>query len=65
MKKITGKSEHIRPIGRTLWRDEEGTLFFDWTCSGIELWFKGTTLLAEFSAMPGEEPEIEIGRAHV
>ena len=59
MEQISGKNEHIKPIGRTLWRDQEGILFFNWTCSGIDLWFRGTALLAEFFAMPGEEPEID------
>lgn len=45
----------VKLYGRTLYREEDQTLYFNWTASGIAVWFRGKTLLAEFAAMPGAE----------
>jgi lysophospholipase L1-like esterase len=45
--------------GRTFWHDD-GTLYLNWTCSGVSFSFTGTTLLAEMTAVPGAE--LEMGR---
>jgi lysophospholipase L1-like esterase len=45
--------------GRTFLH-ENGTLFLNWTCSGVSFNFTGTTLLAEMVAVPGAE--LEMGR---
>ena len=45
----------LRPLGRTLPLGD--TLYFDWTCSGVELYFHGTTLLAQLTAIPGAEQD--------
>ena len=47
--------ETIRPLGRTLPEAGGGTLWCDWTLSGVELRFRGTTLLADLTALPGAE----------
>lgn len=61
MTEIFGKEllSRVRPMGRTLYKPESGTLFFNWTASGLEFRFKGTCLTAEFSAMPGAETDID------
>ncbi len=61
MTELFGKEllSRVRPMGRTLYRPESGTLFFNWTASGLEFQFKGSCLTAEFSAMPGAETDID------
>lgn len=55
--KIPSLSGCIRPLGRTLPDREEGILWCDWSLAGVEVCFHGSTLLAEFCALPGEETE--------
>lgn len=50
--------EKVKPYGRTLYRDAEQTLYFNWTASGMAIWFRGKTLLAELAAIPGSEAEM-------
>lgn len=47
----------LRPLGRTLQDPGTGVLYCDWTLSGVELWFRGRTLLAELTALPGAEQD--------
>ena len=44
-----------REYGRTFFDQENGILYMNWTCTGIEFLFRGTCLLADFTAVPGEE----------
>ena len=50
-------TDRIRTFGRTYQDDEDGILYFDWTCSGVEFLFKGTCLTASFRAMCSEETD--------
>lgn len=52
---IRALRDTIKPLGRTLWSADGTVLYCDWTASGVELWFRGTTLLADLTAMPGAE----------
>ena len=52
---ITSLSDRIRPLGRTLMDHDAGILWFNWSLAGVELCLRGTTLLAELCALPGEE----------
>lgn len=38
--------------GRTYMDPEDGILYFNWTCGGLEAKFSGTCLVAEFCALP-------------
>ncbi|SDZ75505.1 Lysophospholipase L1 [Lachnospiraceae bacterium NK3A20] len=40
--------------GRTCYDEEEGNVYFDWTCCSFECRFKGTVLLAGFHMIPGK-----------
>lgn len=54
---ITALGDRVLPLGRTLPDPETGILYCDWTLSGVELWFRGTTLLADLTALPGAEQD--------
>lgn len=43
--------EHVKLCGRT-YMDKEDTLYFDWTCAGMEFQFQGSCLMARFRVMP-------------
>lgn len=49
--------ERIRKLGRTYQDTETGILHFNWTCSGLELTFRGTCLIASLHAQSGVETE--------
>lgn len=49
---------YVKQYGRTLYRGPEQALFFNWTNSGVALWFRGKTVMAEFIAMPGAEMDV-------
>ena len=51
-------NDKIRKNGRTFWEEKSRTLYMNWTCSGVELMFRGTCLMAEFDASNGEEDEV-------
>jgi len=59
MEKISWRDAPLRPLGRTLAPPGAHALYFDWTVSGIEVFFRGTCLMAEFTAMAGEETDVE------
>ena len=52
---IASLGERLHPLGRTLPDPQTGILYCDWTLSGVELWFRGSTLLADLCALPGAE----------
>lgn len=56
---ITEIADKIYTKGRTILDEESGILYFNWTCSGIELLFRGNCLLASFHGMSSEEFEID------
>lgn len=60
MNKLQGNQllPFVKRHGRTLFRAPEQALFFNWTASGLSVWFRGKTLMAEFVAMPGAEMDI-------
>ena len=47
--------ERLKPMGRTLTDPQSGVLYFDWTLIGVEILFRGCTLLADLCALPGTE----------
>lgn len=47
----------IHRMGRTYKDTETGILHFNWTCSGLELTFRGTCLIASLHAQSGVETE--------
>lgn len=47
----------IKPLGRTLPSPDGTLLYCNWTLSGVELRFRGRTLLADLGAMPGAEQD--------
>lgn len=53
--KISDIKSNFTSIGRTLYCEEDGILYFNWTCSGIELIFRGTCLMVSLHAAAGEE----------
>ena len=59
MKKITFEAckELVRPIGRTYWDEQKSLFSMNWTCSGVEMKFQGTCLMAHFRAGSGIEIE--------
>ena len=52
---IASLGERLHPLGRTLPGPQTDILYCDWTLSGVELWFRGSTLLADLCALPGAE----------
>ncbi len=44
--------------GRTVWDEEKGALWCNWTCSGVTLRFTGTTLKAKFTVMSDTIPAL-------
>lgn len=47
----------LKPMGRTLTDPQSGVLYFDWTLSGVEILFRGCTLMADLCALPGTEAD--------
>lgn len=47
----------VRSLGRTFFHEKTGVLYCNWTCSGLELMFSGTVLMAEVTACPSVEIE--------
>lgn len=62
MKKVEIKNivNIIHRLGRTYQDTETGILYFNWTCSGLELIFRGTCLIASLYAQSGVEVEREV-----
>lgn len=54
---ISDCKDIIKWIGRTYTEKEQNTIFFNWTCSGMEFEFTGEYLLAKFSAYSAIEFE--------
>lgn len=50
----------LQKLGRTYEDKESGILYFNWTCSGIELIFRGTCLIASMHAQSGVETERDV-----
>ena len=46
----------LRLHGRTRFQDSRGALFFNWTCSGFTVRFRGTRLRAGFLALSDHLP---------
>lgn len=54
---VKGIINKIHRLGRTYQDAETGILHFNWTCSGLELTFRGTCLIASLYAQSGVEME--------
>lgn len=54
MAELNGK---LYPLGRTLLDHDSKILYFNWTLSGVELWFQGRVLMAVLDALPGIEQD--------
>lgn len=54
VKKVKDCSEKLQTLGR-IYEASQGDLFMNWTCSGLRFLFKGSCLIAELNAIPGEE----------
>lgn len=46
-----------RSLGRIFFHEKTGVCYLNWSCSGVELMFTGTTLLAELTACASSEIE--------
>ena len=46
----------LRLHGRTRFQESHGALFFNWTCSGFSVFFRGSCLRAGFLALPDRQP---------
>lgn len=55
--KIKELEKELSSLGRTYRDTETEILYFNWTCSGLELIFRGTCLIASFHAQSGAEME--------
>ena len=47
----------MKQLGRTFFYEKSGVLYLNWSCTGLEFEFTGTTLLAEVTAAAGTEFE--------
>ena len=47
---------YLQLHGRTRFQEKMNALFFNWTCSGFTVRFRGTSLQAVFLAMPDRQP---------
>ena len=54
------KAKELLPLlrlhGRTLFDEDKGTLFFNWTCGGFTARFRGKTLRARLTALSDQIP---------
>ena len=50
--KITDTLDRVKTYGRAFLDEEGGVLYSNYTCGGFEILFRGSTLSAEFSAIP-------------
>lgn len=53
IRKINDLTGKMKLYGRTYLDEESDTLYFNWTCSGMEFQFRGTYLAACFHVLPG------------
>lgn len=54
---ILDLENRIKKLGRTYTDRDNGVLYFNWTCSGLEFVFRGSCLIASFCAQPGIETD--------
>lgn len=50
--RITDTLDRVKTYGRAFLDEEGGVLYSNYTCGGFELLFRGSTLIADFAAIP-------------